>query len=101
MTNAPQPKKVKKKQRDKTKTQPKTSIAQRLRTDLGRSFEAMTVIQLLWLNRITESQLSHFLLQKLWNQKDTHLKICTLFLWRPMTNSQLKRRGHQNYYTSM
>ena len=34
---------------DNTKTPPKTSITQRLRTDLGRSFGVTTVIQLLWL----------------------------------------------------
>ena len=39
MTKAPTPteKSKKKKQRDNTATPPKTSIAQRLRTDLGRS----------------------------------------------------------------
>ena len=38
---------------DNTKTPPKTSITQRLRTDLGRSVGVTTVIQLLWLNRFT------------------------------------------------
>ena len=38
------------------KTPPKASITQRLRTDLGRSVEVTTVIQLVWLNRFTGTQ---------------------------------------------
>ena len=37
-----------KKQRDNTKTPPKTSITQRLRTDLGRSVRVTIATQLLW-----------------------------------------------------
>ena len=37
MTKAPTPTEKSKKQRENTKTPPKTSITQRLRTDLGRS----------------------------------------------------------------
>ena len=66
--------KIQKKQRDNTKTPPKTSITQRLRTDLGR-LVLVTTTQLVWLNRFTGSQPSH-LLQKPCNQKDTHLKNC-------------------------
>ena len=48
-----------KKQRDNTKTPPKTSITQRLRTDLGRSAGVAIATQLVWLNRFTGSQPSH------------------------------------------
>ena len=44
------------KQRDNTKMPPKTSITQRLRTDLGRSVEITTATQLVWFNRLTGSQ---------------------------------------------
>ena len=64
-----------KKQRENTKTPQKTSITQRLRTDLGRSVGVTIAIQLVWLNRFTGSQPSH-LPQKPCNQKDTHLKMC-------------------------
>ena len=37
------------------KTQPKTSITQRLRTDLGRSIGVSTVTQLVWLNQFTSA----------------------------------------------
>ena len=37
-------------QSDNTKTPPKCSISQRLRTDLGRSVAKTTAIQLVWLN---------------------------------------------------
>ena len=37
---------------DNTNTPSKTSITQRLRTDLGRSVGVTTVIQLVWLNRL-------------------------------------------------
>ena len=42
-----------KKQRDNTKTPPKTSIKQRLRTDLGRLVGVTTATPLVWLNRFT------------------------------------------------
>ena len=48
-----------KKQRDNTKTATKTSITQRLRTDLGRSAGVTIATQLVWLNRFTGSQPSH------------------------------------------
>ena len=44
-----------KNQRDNTKTPQKTSITQRLRTDLGRSVAVTTATQLVWLNRFTGS----------------------------------------------
>ena len=44
---------------DNTKTPSKTSITKRLRTDLGRSVGITTVIQLVWLNRLTGTQPSH------------------------------------------
>ena len=59
-----------KNQRDNTKTPPKTSITQRLRTDLGRSVWVTIATQLVWLNQFTRSQPCH-LPQKLCNQKDT------------------------------
>ena len=59
MTKAPTPTEKSKKQRDNTKTPPKTSITQRLRTDLGRSVRVATATQLVWLNRFTESQPFH------------------------------------------
>ena len=59
MTKAPTPTEKSKKQRDNTKTPPKTSITQRLRTDLGRSVGETTATQLVWLNRLTGSQPSH------------------------------------------
>ena len=48
-----------KKQRDNTQMPPKTSITQRLRTDLGRSVGVTTATQLVWLNWFTEFQPSH------------------------------------------
>ena len=48
-----------KKQRDNTKTPPKTSITQRLQTDLGRSVRVTIATQLVWLNQFTGSQPSH------------------------------------------
>ena len=75
MTKAPTPTEKSKKQRDNTKSPPKTSITQRLRTDLGRSVGVTIATQLVWLNRFTGSKPSH-LPQKLCNQKDTHLKFC-------------------------
>ena len=51
--------KIKKKQRDNIKTPPKTSITQRLRTDLRRSVGVTAVTKLVWLNRFTSAQPSH------------------------------------------
>ena len=70
MTKAPTPTEKSKKQRDNTNKPPKTSITQRLRTDLGRSIWVTIATQLVWLNRFTGSQPSH-LPQKPFNQKDT------------------------------
>ena len=56
MTKAPTPTEKSKKQRDNTKTPPKTSITQRLRTDLGRSVGVTIATQLVWLNQLTGSQ---------------------------------------------
>ena len=64
-------------QSDNTKTPPKSSIAQRSWNNSGRSVRVMTVTQLVWITRFTESQPSH-LLQNLCNQRDTHLKICNM-----------------------
>ena len=46
MTKAPTPTEKIKKKCDNTKTQPKTSITQRLRTNVGRSLEVPTATQL-------------------------------------------------------
>ena len=59
MTKADTPTGQSKKQSDNTKTPPKTSITQRLRTDLGRSVEVTIATQQVWLNRFTRSQPSH------------------------------------------
>ena len=59
MTKAPTSTEKSKKQCDNTKTPPKTSITQRLRTDLGRSFGVTIANQLVLLNRFTGSQLSN------------------------------------------
>ena len=59
MTKAPIPTEKFKKQRDNTKTPPKTSITQRSRTDLGRSVGVTTATKLVWLNRFTGSRPSH------------------------------------------
>ena len=44
---------------DNTKTQPKSSITQRLRTDLGRSVGVTIAIQLVCLNQFTSAQPTH------------------------------------------
>ena len=49
MSKALIPAEMSKEQHDNTKTSPKSSITQRLRTDLGRSHGVATVIQLVWL----------------------------------------------------
>ena len=48
-----------KEQRDSTKAPPKTSITQRLRTDLGRSVGVTIAIELEWLYQFTGSQPAH------------------------------------------
>ena len=62
----------------KHKTPPKTSITQRLQTDLGRSVGVTIATKLVWLNRFTGYQPS-YLPQNPCNQKDTHLK----YTWAP------------------
>ena len=52
MTKNPTPTEKSKKQSDNTKTPQKTSITQRLRTDLGRSVGVTIDTQLVWLNRL-------------------------------------------------
>ena len=59
MTKAPTPTEKSNLISDNTKTPPKTSIAQRLRTDFGRSVGVKIATQLVWLNRFTGSQPSH------------------------------------------
>ena len=62
----------------------KTSITQRLRTDLGRSVGVTTAIQLVWLTWFTGPTVHQFFCilqpshspQQPCNQKDTRLKIC-------------------------
>ena len=58
MTKAPTPTE-KKQQISNVPTQKtqKTSITQQLRTDLGRSVGVTAVTQLVWLNRLTKSQI--------------------------------------------
>ena len=63
-----------KKQRDNTKTPPKTSITQRLRTDLGRSVGVTTATQLVYLNQFTGSQPFHSP-QQLYNRGHEHADI--------------------------
>ena len=48
--------KFQKRQSDNTKTPPKTSITQQLRTVLGRSVGLTTAIQLVWSNWLTGSK---------------------------------------------
>ena len=49
MTKAPRPAEMSKGQSDNTNNAAKSSITQRLRTDLGRSVGETTAIQLVWL----------------------------------------------------
>ena len=56
MTKAPTPTEKSKKQRDNTKNAIKTSVTQRLRTDLGRSVGVTIATLLVWFNRFTGSQ---------------------------------------------
>ena len=50
MTKAPTPTEKSEKQRGNTKTPPKTSITQQLRTDLGRSVGVTITTELVWLD---------------------------------------------------
>ena len=59
MTNAHTPTEKSKSIVTTLKRQPKTSITQRLRTDLGRSVGVTAVTPLVWLNRFTGAQPSH------------------------------------------
>ena len=60
MTKAPTPtEKSKKATWQHTKTPPKTSITERLRTELGRSVGVTKATELVWLNMFTGSQPSH------------------------------------------
>ena len=80
----------------------KTSITQRLRTDLGRSIGVTTAIQLVWLNRFTGIQPSHKP-QKPCNKKDTfkyliiwlcnvyHKVSTTLFVMMQLESSRVIR----------
>ena len=58
ITKAPTPIEMSKGQRDDTTTPQKSSITQRLRTDLGRSVRVTTATQLVWLTRFTGPTLS-------------------------------------------
>ena len=53
MTKAPTPTEMSKGQSDNTNNVTKSSITQRLRTDLGRSVGVTTVTQLVWLTWFT------------------------------------------------
>ena len=59
MTNALTLTEKSEKQRDNIETPPKTSITQRLRTDVGRSVGVTAVTQLVWLNWFMSAQPSH------------------------------------------
>ena len=59
MTENPTPTEKSKKQRDNTKKPPKTSITQRLQTDLGRSVGVTTATPLVWFNQMMSAQPSH------------------------------------------
>ena len=59
VTKTPTPTEQSKKQRDNTKTPPKSLITQLLRIDLGWSVGVTAVTQLVWLNRFTSAQPSH------------------------------------------
>ena len=56
---------------DNTKTPPKTSITQQLRTDLGRLVGVRTVIQLALLNRVTKGNQHSHSPQQQCNQTNT------------------------------
>ena len=71
MTKAPTPTEKPKKQRDNTQTPQKTSITQRLQTDLRRSAGVRIATQQVWLNRLMGYQPSH-LPQPLCNRRHEH-----------------------------
>ena len=74
MTKAPTPAEMSKGQSDNTNNATKSSITQRLRTDLGRSVGVTTATKLVWL---TGWQAQPFRSpQQPCNEKDTYLKIC-------------------------
>ena len=70
-----QPTEKSKKQRDNTNTPPKTSITQRLRTDLGLSVGVTTATQTGVIKPVYEI-LTFPLTANLCYQKDTRFKIC-------------------------
>ena len=74
MTKAPTPAEKSKGQSDNTNNATKSSITQRLRTDLGRSVGVNTATKLMLFTGL-RAQPYHFPQQKC-NQKDSHLKIC-------------------------
>ena len=65
------------KQRDNTKTPPKTSITQRLPTDLGQSVGEAIATRLVWLNQLTGSQPSHSS-QQLCYRRHEHAMPCII-----------------------
>ena len=77
ITKAATPTKQSKMQRDNRKTPPKTSITQRLRTDLGRSVGVTIATQLVWLNQLKWFQHSHSS-QQLCNRGHEHADIILL-----------------------
>ena len=72
MTRSPTPTEMSKGQSDNTNNATKSSIKQRLRTDLGRSVGETTATQLVWLTWFTGPP-SHSPQQRC-NHKYTHLK---------------------------
>ena len=76
MTKAPTPTEKSKNQRDKTKTPPKISITQRLRTDLGRSVGVTIVNHPTVVVKPVYGIPTFLLTAKACNQKDTQLKNC-------------------------
>ena len=74
MTKTPKPAEMSKGKATTQTTPQKSSITQRLRTDLGWSVGVITATQLVWLTGL-QAQPSHSP-QEPCNQKDTHLKNC-------------------------
>ena len=74
MTKAPKPAEMSKEHSDNTNNTTKSSITQRLRTNLGQSFGVTTATQLVWLTGLRA--LPSHLPQQPCNKKDTHLKNC-------------------------
>ena len=98
MTKAPKPTEMSKGQSDNTHNATRSSIKQRLQTDLGRTVGVTTANQLVWLTGL-RAKPSHSPQQPC-NQKDKHLQIYKLTsLYRQQTYSHPKRRGHKNRYT--